>query len=93
MNKDSKKSDSDFNLANYSFDQKSWQVSGSVKNFLSCQAVRGGTCGIVIIQLGFEVKTQGNCSNEKSCKGAPSKYIKRHQKESVFSCGFPFTVH
>lgn len=93
MSKESKKSDSDFNLVYYSFDQKSWQVSSGVKNRLACQAVRGGTFGIVIIELEFEVKTQRNCSNEKFCNRAPSKYIKRYQRESVFSCDFPFAVN
>lgn len=90
--KNSNKSDSDFNLV-YSFDQKSWQVPGGVKNRLACQAVRGGTFGIVIIELEFEVQTQRNWSSEKSCNSAPSKYIKRHQRGSVFSCDFPFTVN
>lgn len=58
MSKDSKKSDSNFNLENYSSDKKSGKVSGSVKNCLAWQAIREGTFGIVIIQLEFEVKTE-----------------------------------
>jgi hypothetical protein len=37
MSKGSKKNYSDFSLVNYFFDQKPWQVSGSVKNCLACR--------------------------------------------------------
>lgn len=56
MGKEAKKCDSNFHLVNYPFDQKSWKVSGSAKNRLVWQAIRGGTFGIVIIQLEFEWK-------------------------------------
>lgn len=92
MSQDSKMNGSDLNLAIYSFDRNLAKIL-TVKNHLTCQVVRGGTCGSVIIQLEFGENSREAALVKNMAMEAPSKYIRRHRKKMFSLVIFPFIIN